>query len=224
MSRVKGAIESVSIRGTSVRCNLKSCGNRVAPIIQEQLMALQHMIMKLAQGHRDGFTFDIRWRRVRDRRHGDIGFSVAYAETQEKHGERGLIECIDHATGPNGSWIIGGWYDEESDAEHESDKYYFDSVRVYATRQAAIEAALKNQQIGIYDLSRGYLDIGTRDPSLHELFERKRQIGDPHLMKMILSEARTRSFIPSLKSLQIESDMNAHPDLRRRLRKRSLSI
>jgi hypothetical protein len=109
-------------------------------------MPLENAIWAIAQrvDNQPGFTLDIN----RMRRAADEGFCVAYAATQNQHGQAGLHNCVVHAQGPNGSGIIGGWYNGANN------QYYFDSVRIYTTRVAAVEAARLNRQIGIYDLRR----------------------------------------------------------------------
>ena len=50
--------------------------------------------------------------------------------------------------------IVGGWFN------HTDQRFYFDSVRIYRNREAAIQAAIRERQIGIYDLSTGtYTDV-----------------------------------------------------------------
>lgn len=73
-----------------------------------------------------------------------VGFCVAYAATQNNHGLAGLNLSMAHATGPNGSGIIGAW-------THGANVYY-DSVKKYSTRVAAIKAAQDERQIAIYNL------------------------------------------------------------------------
>lgn len=76
---------------------------------------------------------------------GRTGFCVAYKETQNQFGAVGLHNAYVHASGPGGSGIIGMWYN--------TPHFYFDSVRAYASRAAAMKAAVENGQIGIYDLA-----------------------------------------------------------------------
>lgn len=124
-------------------------------------MSLEDKIWIIAQEPRNakGFTIDIR----RMRKCTDEGFCVAYAATQKEHGRRGLAKALAHAQGPNGSGLVGGWYNEENRT------YYFDSVKVYSTRIAAVNAAMRNRQIGIYDLRTrdGMYDPVSREPYQH---------------------------------------------------------
>jgi hypothetical protein len=92
------------------------------------------------------------------------GFCVAYAATQGQFGAIGAQAALTHATGPAGSGIVGAWRNP-ADAN-----YYFDSVKKYITREAAVEAAKKEAQIAIYNLNTGNVeDImvqGAGDPQL----------------------------------------------------------
>jgi fructokinase len=114
-------------------------------------VSLEDKIWIIAQepGNAKGFTIDIR----RMRKCTDEGFCVAYPDTQKEPGRpqkepgrRGLAKALAHAQGPNGSGIVGGWHNAGNGS------YYFDSVKVYSTRVAAVNAAMRNRQIGIYDL------------------------------------------------------------------------
>jgi hypothetical protein len=115
-------------------------------------MSVEDKIWIIAQetANANGFTVDVH----RMRKCADEGFCVAYAETQQEHGRRGLANALAHAQGPNGSGIVGGWHNAQNK------NYYFDSVRVYSTRVAAVSAAVHNRQIGIYDLrTQNYIPI-----------------------------------------------------------------
>jgi hypothetical protein len=80
----------------------------------------------------------------------ETGFCVAYAETQNQFDRPGLNFAVEHARGHDR--IVGGWLSKG--------KFYFDSVRIYHDHAAAENAARKNGQIGIYDLSKkAYTDI-----------------------------------------------------------------
>ena len=82
----------------------------------------------------------------------DFGFCVAFGATQSQHGKQGLSFAIDHARSNMG--IVGGWYNQDDK------KFYFDSVRLYHTRESAVSAAIKEKQIGIYDLSKNaYINV-----------------------------------------------------------------
>ena len=80
----------------------------------------------------------------------ETGYCVAYRETQNKFGREGLNFAVQHARENNR--IVGGWFNKG--------KFYFDSVRIYHNQSAAVNAARKNEQIGIYNLSRNeYIPI-----------------------------------------------------------------
>jgi len=128
-------------------------------------MALVDKIWAIAQtpGNEQGFTIDLN----RMRMCTDEGFCVAYAATQNRHGYDDLRDVVlPHAQGANGSKIIGGWYNNGDN------QYYFDSIKVYTTRAAAVTAAKMAEQIGIYDLrTQNYIPImdavtGSFNPSL----------------------------------------------------------
>jgi len=103
------------------------------PITAEQ-------VLKIAGNNPAGVSIDL----IQGRILTDVGFCVAYAATQDNHGYPGLLKSMAHATGPNGSGIIGAWYDGV--------KTYYDSVKKYHTRVVAVEAAQKEGQIAIYNL------------------------------------------------------------------------
>jgi len=82
----------------------------------------------------------------------NFGYCVAYSATQNQFGWNGLKFAVNHAMA--NSRVVGGWYNQNNG------QFYFDSVRIYHTREAAIQAAIRNRQIGIYDLSSGtYIDV-----------------------------------------------------------------
>jgi len=76
----------------------------------------------------------------------DLGFCVAYEETQNCFGMEGLKKAIIHAE-DSGEGIVGGWYRQEDG------KLYFDSVRLCGNLGNAVKFARLNEQYGIYDLS-----------------------------------------------------------------------
>jgi fructokinase len=115
-----------------------------------------------------GFTLDLN----RMRRAADEGFCVAFAATQNQFGPQGLDFVLAHAQGPNGKGIVGGWFNQG--------QYYFDSVSIYTTRVAAVEAAKVNGQIGIYNLRTGHyepiMEGESFNPSLGALRKRAHSI------------------------------------------------
>lgn len=74
----------------------------------------------------------------------ETGYCAADKETQSQCGIDGLRAAINHARTHAG--IVGGWYFDGN--------LYFDSVRIYQSCVAAINAARENDQIGIYHLPR----------------------------------------------------------------------
>ena len=72
------------------------------------------------------------------------GFCVAYSDTQNYFGRDGLNKAIEHAQ--EHFQVVGGWM--------EDGKTYFDSVRVFQTKEAAVEAAIIENQIAFYELGK----------------------------------------------------------------------
>lgn len=86
----------------------------------------------------------------------EVGFCVAYKETQNCFGMEGLKTAIIHAE-DIGESIVGGWYRQEDD------KLYFDSVHIFGNLGRAVEAARLDRQYGIYDLSKDiYISINLK--------------------------------------------------------------
>jgi hypothetical protein len=77
------------------------------------------------------------------------GYCVGYIDTQNCFGRYGLKRALAHAQ--THSQVIGGW--------RHGGRYYFDSVRVYITENAAIEAAIRERQIGYFDLAGHYRQV-----------------------------------------------------------------
>lgn len=90
----------------------------------------------------DGFTLNIQTMKP-----VKFGISVAYKETQDSFGKESLTTVINHAL-EHGK-TVGGWLDTESD------RYYFDSVRIFknAEIEKAIAFAKENDQLAIFDLT-----------------------------------------------------------------------
>jgi len=76
----------------------------------------------------------------------EVGFAVAFKETQNSFGAKDLEKVIDHAL--TNDKTIGGWLDGESGL------FYFDSVKIFADTELdkAIEFAKENEQIALFDL------------------------------------------------------------------------
>lgn len=73
------------------------------------------------------------------------GIAVAYLETQNSHSKESIKKVIIHAK--NNEKTLGGWL--------EDNLYYFDSVRIFETRdlEKAIEFAKEQKQIAIFNLT-----------------------------------------------------------------------
>ncbi len=73
------------------------------------------------------------------------GIVVAFLETQNSHNKESIEKVITHAK--LNFNIIGGWL--------ENDLYYFDSVKVFETKDLnkAIEFAKEQKQIAIFNLT-----------------------------------------------------------------------
>jgi hypothetical protein len=90
----------------------------------------------------DGFTLNIEsFKPVR------FGIIVAFKETQNHFGKQDLENVINHSL--KNSKMIGGWLN------YENGLYYFDSVKVFRNSELkeAIEFAIENEQIAIFDLT-----------------------------------------------------------------------
>jgi len=76
----------------------------------------------------------------------EIGYAVAFKETQNSFGIEDLEKVINHAL--ENDKTIGGWLDGESGL------FYFDSVKIFndTELEQAIEFAKQNEQIAIFDL------------------------------------------------------------------------
>ncbi len=102
------------------------------------------VVQAIAQQNPNGVSIDIEKGRILE----GPGYCVAYAATQNQFGNAGCVFAMAHASGPAGSNIVGAWLNPADN------NYYFDSVKKYITREAAVEAAKKEQQIALYDLQR----------------------------------------------------------------------
>lgn len=99
-------------------------------------------VWEYAQKNPDGFTLEIEtFKPVK------FGLVVGFKETQNSFGKQSIQTVIDHAL--ENEKIIGGWlnYDDKL--------FYFDSVKVFknAELNEAIEFAIQNKQIAIFDLT-----------------------------------------------------------------------
>lgn len=86
----------------------------------------------------------------------EFGFCVAYEETQDSFGIKGLELVIEHSLKHNK--IVGGWLNEDNGM------FYFDSVKVFKFRDAdkALKMAYSENQLAIVDLTY-YKEIKIKD-------------------------------------------------------------
>jgi hypothetical protein len=114
----------------------------MAPEAGEKTMAITAVqVQRVAQNNPDGVSIDLVTGRVLT----GVGFCVAYQATQNNFDFAGLNASMAHAQGPNGSGIIGAW--------SHAGTIYYDSVKKYTTRTAAVEAAIEEGQLAIYNLN-----------------------------------------------------------------------
>ena len=129
---------------------LAACGPMARTARQEAAAPAQEAgatvdwVWTYSQAHPDGFTVDIR-----DRKVPTEGISVAYAATQDRHSKEDLGDVVSHALAHDG--YVGGWWNSEDSL------YYFDSVRILPESAAgeAVSFALENEQLAFYVLSTG---------------------------------------------------------------------
>lgn len=98
-------------------------------------------VWEIAQKNPYGFTVNSDFQPITS------GFSVAYNATQNSHGLEGLERVYNYLIDNNLPLVFGGWLDSESG------KYYFDAVAIYESKDQAISAGIKEQQIAIFDLN-----------------------------------------------------------------------
>lgn len=99
-------------------------------------------VWEYSQNNPDGFTLNIEtFKEVK------FGIIVAFKETQNSFGKKSLEHIINHAL--RNDKLIGGWLNAENGL------YYFDSVKVFKNKELheALEFAIKNEQIAIFDLT-----------------------------------------------------------------------
>ena len=123
---------------------LAACGPMARTARQEAATATVDWVWTYSQAHPDGFTVDIR-----DRKVPTEGISVAYAATQDRHSKEDLGDVVSHALAHDG--YVGGWWNSEDSL------YYFDSVRILpeSATGEAVSFALENEQLAFYVLSTG---------------------------------------------------------------------
>ena len=125
-------------------------------------MAIEHMLWALAETIRSGMvdpdaTPAFVWSLEGVTPLPKSGYAVAYPETQNQSGREGLHFAVTHAH--DHARVIAGRVVD--------DRIYFDSVRIYRDRGAAVNAARQNGHIGIYNLSRQeYVPLTERGETL----------------------------------------------------------
>uniref|UniRef100_UPI0032167C8C hypothetical protein n=1 Tax=uncultured Draconibacterium sp. TaxID=1573823 RepID=UPI0032167C8C len=97
-------------------------------------------IFKIAQANPYGFTYNLKTKRA-----VKYGYCVAYKETQNCFGKAGLLKALEHSL--QHEQIIGGWLNSENNF------YYFDSVKIFKSKNEALKFARENEQIAIFDLT-----------------------------------------------------------------------
>ncbi len=99
-------------------------------------------VWEYAQNNPYGFTLNLETMKP-----VKFGICVAYIETQDSFGKKGLERVIEHSL--KKTKIIGGWLNTENNL------YYFDSVRMFKNSELkeAIEFAKQNSQLAIFDLT-----------------------------------------------------------------------
>ena len=127
---------------------LAACGPMARTARQEAAAPAQEAtadwVWTYSQAHPDGFTVDIRERKVPTE-----GISVAYAATQDRHSKEDLGAVVSHALAHDG--YVGGWWNSEDSL------YYFDSVRILPESEPgeAFSFDLENEQLDFSVLSSG---------------------------------------------------------------------
>lgn len=96
----------------------------------------------LASANPHGFTV-----RLLDLTLVTSGYVCAHDETQNSFDDDGLRRVIEHAETADG--LVGMWYDLESD------RTYWDSVRVFESREEAVVYAKAGNQLAIFHLDTG---------------------------------------------------------------------
>jgi hypothetical protein len=102
---------------------------------------MTQLILKIAKCNRDGFTYDLRLKKLIIG-----GFVSAYDATQNSFETTDLENVINHAQQHDN--VVGGWYDSETGL------FYFDSCKVFDNLDDAISFGKAQNQIAIYDLDK----------------------------------------------------------------------
>lgn len=99
-------------------------------------------VWEYSKNNPHGFTLDLT-----NLKAVKYGIIVAFKETQDSFGKQSLKTVLEHALRHNNT--VGGWLNLENGL------YYFDSVKVFKNQELkqAIEFAIENEQIAIFDLT-----------------------------------------------------------------------
>ena len=96
-------------------------------------------ILKFASDNKSGYTLNIRTLQP-----VTSGYIVSYKATQNSFKAADVQRVIEHALKHDG--IIGGWFNEKNK------RYYFDSNKIFNNLAKAINFAIENEQIAIFDI------------------------------------------------------------------------
>jgi hypothetical protein len=105
------------------------------------MVVLSQKVARIAKQNPQGFTFNIRTRRM-----VTSGIIAAYHATQDCFGTEGLHKALAHAEAHAG--IIGGWFNVNNG------NFYFDSCNRFTSLAEAIAFGKEQQQIAIFDLDQ----------------------------------------------------------------------
>lgn len=101
---------------------------------------LMKAIKQIAVENPTGFTV-----KIEDLEFQKSGYVSAYEETQNCFDDEGLQKALKHAT--ENDKLVGGWLDEETE------KFYFDSCKVFDCKEKAKRFGTENKQKAIFDLT-----------------------------------------------------------------------
>lgn len=106
---------------------------------ESSMTYLFEAIKKIAEENPDGFTV-----KIPSLEFQISGYIAAYSETQNCFGDEGLRKVLKHAA--ENDKIVGGWLNKQNE------QFYFDSSKVFETKEEAVEFGRKHKQIAIFDL------------------------------------------------------------------------
>ncbi len=108
------------------------------------MQKLTDAILKIAKKNPEGFTV-----RLPSLQKVTKHWVVAFKETQNSFDTRGLKKATDHAL--KNDHTIGGWHNELDG------KFYFDSVRIFESEDAATKFGKSQGQLAIYEIHNNRL-------------------------------------------------------------------